>query len=111
MNETDPTGKSAHEPGAKLDQGKNQLGLVFNGFPRALDAVGRVATYGAIKYSPNGWLQVPNGEVRYTDAMYRHLLKEAMGESRDKSTQLLHAAHATWNALARLELILRRSMK
>jgi len=39
--------------------------------------------------------------------MYRHLLKEHIGEQRDKDTQLLHAAHAAWNALARLELMLR----
>lgn len=107
MVETDPTGRAAHEAGAKLDHGKNRLGLVMGGFSRALQAVGEVGTYGATKYSDNGWMQVPDGVDRYTDAMYRHLMKEAAGEQLDKDTELLHAAHAAWNALARLELMLR----
>lgn len=103
----DPQGFSAHDPGAKLDGGKVRLGLVMHGFPRALMAVGEVGTYGAGKYSDNGWMQVPDGESRYTDAMYRHLMAEAAGETTDRESGLLHAAHAAWNALARLELALR----
>lgn len=105
--ETDPTGRGAHEAGAKLDRGKNRLGLVVGGFSRALQAVGEVGTYGANKYTDNGWIEVPDGVNRYTDAMYRHLMKEASGEQRDEDTELLHAAHAAWNALARLDLMLR----
>jgi hypothetical protein len=102
-------GKGAHEPGAKLDAGKARCGLVLGGFARALEEVGRVGTYGAVKYSPDGWVHVPNGVERYTDAMWRHLLREAQGELRDADTDLLHAAHAAWNALARLDLMLRGS--
>lgn len=105
--ESDPTGRTAHEAGAKLDYGKNRLGLVVGGFSRALQAVGEVGTYGANKYTDNGWIEVPDGVNRYTDAMYRHLMKEAGGEQRDEDTELLHAAHAAWNALARLDLMLR----
>lgn len=105
--ELDPTGRKPNDPGAKLDQGKNRLGLVLFGFARALQAVGRVGTYGAKKYSDNGWMQVPDGERRYTDALMRHLMKEAAGEEKDTDTDLLHASHAAWNALARLELMLR----
>ena len=105
--ETDPTGREAGEPGAKLDHGKNRLGLIIGGFPRALWAVGEVGTYGANKYSDNGWMEVPDGVNRYTDAMYRHLFKEAMGEHIDDESGLLHAAQSAWNALARLELMLR----
>lgn len=103
----DPQGFSAHDPGAKLDGGKVRLGLVLHGFPRALMVVGEIGTYGAGKYSDNGWMQVPDGESRYTDAMYRHLMAEAAGEATDRESGLLHAAHAAWNALARLELLLR----
>lgn len=39
--------------------------------------------------------------------MYRHLLAEAQGEAMDSDTGLRHAAHAAWNALARLDLMLR----
>lgn len=109
MIETDPNGKKANEAGAKLDAGKNRLGLVLGGFALALDEVGRVGTFGATKYTPNGWRSVPGGIERYTDAMYRHLMLEAQGEDFDPETELLHAAHAAWNALARLHLMLHRS--
>ena len=107
MSERDPNGTDPHSPGAKLDAGKNRVGLVIGGFARALCAVGEVGTYGANKYTANGWQSVPNGIERYTDAMHRHLLREAVGEARDPDTELLHAAHAAWNALARLDLMLR----
>ena len=107
MRETDPYGMGVHDIGAKLDAGKNRLGLVIGSFSRAIQAIGEVGTYGATKYSRNSWLYVPDGIARYTDAMYRHLMKEHEGEETDKDTEMLHAAHAAWNALARLELILR----
>lgn len=107
--EVDPRGLDAKEPGAKLDGGKPRMGLVLFGFARALQEVGRVGTYGATKYSDNGWISVPDGERRYTDAMMRHLLREASGEDCDADTGLLHAAHAAWNALARLDLALRET--
>ena len=105
--EHDPHGAPANSPGAKLDAGKNRLGLVVGGFARSLKAVGEVATFGANKYTPNGWMSVPNGVERYTDAMYRHLLDEAAGEATDTQTGIAHAAHAAWNALARLDLMIR----
>ena len=101
-----------HEPGAKLDNGKNRLGLIFGGFPRALWQVGLVGTQGANKYSPGGWKTVKNGFERYTDAMDRHYLKENMGEILDPELtemageDIYHAACVAWNALARLELVL-----
>lgn len=105
--ERDPLGKSPNEPGAKLDDGKIMAGLVIDGFARALIEVSKVGTFGAKKYTPNGWITVPNGKDRYLDALYRHLLAESSGEEIDKDSQLLHAAHSAWNALARLDLILR----
>lgn len=100
--EHDPHGLHAHQPGAKLDAGKPRPSLAVLGFSRALLAVSDVATFGAAKYTDNGWVNVPNGHARYTDAMLRHLLREGNGESTDPETGLLHAAHAAWNALARL---------
>lgn len=105
--ETDPNGKQAHEPGSKLDSGKIRAGLVISGFSNALKEVSAVGTFGANKYTPNGWKEVPDGIERYTDAMYRHLLAEASGEANDTDSGLLHAAHTAWNALARLELLLK----
>lgn len=65
----------------------------------ALLMVSEVGTYGANKYTPNGWKDVPDGRDRYFDALWRHLLKVA-SESRDQDTQMLHMAHAVWNMLA-----------
>lgn len=107
-DEVDPNGLSQHSPGAKLDKGKNRLGLVLMDFASALIEVGKVGTYGAGKYTPHGWVTVQDAEERYTDAMFRHLLAEGNGELKDPDTQLLHAAHAAWNALARLRFILER---
>lgn len=105
--ERDPHGTTPHAPGAKLDAGKPRCGLVVLGFPRALLEVSRVGTFGANKYTDHGWKTVPNGIERYTDALLRHLFDEATGEVHDKQSELHHAAHAAWNALARLELMLR----
>ena len=101
-----PLDADPHQPGVKLDTDKNRIGLVMEGFPRALAAIGHVAIYGAAKYTDHGWRIVPNGRARYTDAMYRHLLAEASGHVQDDESGLQHAAHAAWNALARLELML-----
>lgn len=105
--EMDPHGIPADVAGAKLDAGKNRLGLVLMGFARALAQVGAVGTFGAEKYTPHGWVEVPNGIERYTDAMFRHLNYEAQGEEFDPQTDIHHAAHTAWNALARLDLMLR----
>jgi hypothetical protein len=107
VSESDPNGKAQHETGAKLDAGKPRLGLVLGAFANALVEVGKVGTYGAQKYTDNGWLDVPKGKARYTDALLRHVLAET-NETHDPDTLLLHAAHAAWNALARLELVMRK---
>jgi len=107
LGEHDPNGYDPHRAGAKLDAGKNRLGLVLGAFARALNEVGKVGTYGAEKYTPNGWLSVPDALDRYGDAQWRHRLAQEMGEELDPETGLLHAAHEAWNCLARLELILR----
>lgn len=103
--EADPHGLDPHTPGAKLDAHKPRTGLVLLDFSHALTEVAHVGTFGATKYTDHGWLSVPNGRERYTDALFRHLLAN---EPYDPDSGLLHAAHAAWNALARLELQLRQ---
>ena len=92
----------------KYDGGKP---CVFRGvisyFPRAVKQVAEVSTFGANKYAWNGWEEVDDGINRYSDAMMRHFIYEAMGEEDDPDSGLLHAAHGAWGAMARLELILR----
>lgn len=107
--EADPTGKDPHQPGAKLDKDKLRAGLCVTAFANAISAVAEVTTYGAKKYTPNGWVSVPDAEERYTDALYRHLLKDAAGERVDPETGLTHLAHACWNLSAVLELRLRKN--
>lgn len=105
LNAVDPYGKSQHEPGAKLDAGKPKMHLMFSGFSKALVRVADVTTYGADLYSPNGWKSVQDGFNRYSNAMLRHLADES--ETRlDPGSNLEHAAHVAWNALARLQLLL-----
>ena len=105
--EFDPTGKQPHEAGAKLDAGKPLAALVLGDFARALLAVSEVGTFGARKYTASGWIEVPDGIQRYDNALMRHWLKGHAGETHDQDSGLLHAAHLAWNALARLELMLR----
>lgn len=108
MEELDPNGKQFNEPGAKGDAGKVKAGMLLD-FSRALEAVAEVGTYGANKYSRMGWVSVEDGVTRYTDAMFRHLLRER--EVEDEDSGLPHAAQVAWNALARLELMLREGEK
>lgn len=103
MTERDPNGLPLSTPGAKADAGKPRVDLVLDGFPRALMEVARVAAFGAAKYSEHGWMFVPDGYRRYTAAMDRHRLQSGA----DDESGIEHAAHLAWNALARLELLLR----
>lgn len=121
--ENDPTGRHSHEMGAKLDEGKAPI---FRGllqyFPRAIKAVSYNSLYGSLKYAWKSWQEVPDGFGRYSDAMGRHIideetdllgpgdevLMELLGRVVAKPTpQLLHATQAAWNAMARLELLIR----
>lgn len=76
-------------------------------FPRALLAVAKVSEFGAKKYTWNGWETVVNGKQRYGDALGRHLIMEQTDGLTDFDSGLYHAAHVAWNALARLELLLK----
>lgn len=112
-DEKDPSGLDSKTKGAKLDAGKP---AVFQGlldyFPRACIEVARISTLGAAKYSWKGWEAVANGFNRYSDALVRHLCGEAIEGLYDSGPtglgpDVLHAAQVAWNAMARLELLLR----
>lgn len=51
----------------------------------------------------------PEPDVGIEGAMGRHLTGEAIDGPTDPATGLAHAAQVAWNALARLELMLRAS--
>lgn len=105
--EHDPNGIDAHTKGAKLDAGKVRPELIIRGFARALLEVAKVGTYGANKYTDDGWEVVPNAKKRYSNAGLRHKLKRYIGELVDDESKILHLAHECWNLLAELELTLR----
>ena len=91
----------------KYDGGKPKAGTLYEYFPNAINAVNEVSTFGAKKYERGSFVDVPNGEERYNDAMHRHLISEQQGEVLDSESGLRHAAHAAWGALCRLEFQLR----
>jgi hypothetical protein len=66
----------------------------------ALNAVTEVGTFGACKYSPDGWLRVPDGIHRYKDALVRHLMAFLGDEAVDAESKMPHEWHIMWNALA-----------
>ncbi|WNL50898.1 hypothetical protein Murka_0062 [Xanthomonas phage Murka] len=101
-------------PGIKSDSDKHRPTLIFRHMPNAIAAVIECGEFGAKKYDEHpmrcNWDKVEDGLQRYTDAMLRHQLAELGGEDRASDSQLLHAAHAAWNSLARLELIIRQRL-
>lgn len=105
--ESDPTGRSAKEPGSKLDAGKSPI---FQGlldyFPRACLAVAGVSAAGAAKYAWKGWETVPDGINRYNNALARHIINESIEGPMDPEG-FLHKAQIAWNAMAALELFLK----
>lgn len=100
--------ETCSSPGQKFDGGKSPIyrGVLLQ-FPNAIDVCARASQYGANKYSWDNWSKVPDGIERYSDALLRHLAREAAGEILDSDSGLPHHAHIVWNALARSELIIR----
>jgi hypothetical protein len=98
--------------GVKKDAGKAPVVAgCLRLFPLALAEVARISEKAQEKYpSYDNWQRVENGFERYTEALGRHLLAEG-GQERDVESGMLHAGHAAWNALARLELKLRAGEK
>lgn len=105
QDEKDPYGLDQHQSGAKLDQGKLRPALVLGNFPYALEAVTQVGTYGANKYTGNGWKSVPNGLERYHDAAMRHWLKYMSGDRINfEDGEVSHLAQVIWNLMSVYEL-------
>lgn len=85
----------------KSDKGK----LRFDLLPAEwLTGLAEVATYGANKYTDNGWKKVNNGVERYYAAALRHITAWRKGEEVDPESGLPHLIHAAWNCLAVLSL-------
>ena len=109
-SETTENIKQLHLPGMKYDEGKPNLSLVFGGFNKALLDVGYIGTFGARKYTPNGWKDVESLYERYSSALLRHMfaaMSPRVKDIYDNETGRLHLAHVAWNALALTEHMLK----
>ncbi len=82
------------EAGVKLDDGKLKMSLIPH---EALTALGEVLTFGANKYTPEGWRTVTDAKTRYTDALLRHYCAYQSGESVDEESGLSHLKHMLTN--------------
>lgn len=86
------TGKA----GVKDDGGKLRYDLI----PwQAIKGLVQVLTFGARKYSPNGWMSVPDGINRYKAATMRHWVAIETGEFLDPETGLPHIYHVLCNVV------------
>ena len=101
--------KKYPKDGVKHNNGKPQISLLFKQFPKALEAIAKCSEYGHEKYKEAdqdylNYQRVEGGSKAFADAGLRHrLFKEG---TTDLDSQLPHAYHTCWNALAELELIL-----
>lgn len=78
------------EKGVKLDTGKPRMDL----FPlEVAESISKVLTFGAQKYTDNGWQHVPDAVKRYNAAMLRHLTAIDKGELYDEESGLPHIYH------------------
>ena len=90
--------------GAKHDGGKPRWFMLMTNCAKALAGIMGVLEFGAKKYSPGSWVSVPDAEIRYKDALYRHLHELELGNLRDEESGLLHYDHIATNALFLSEL-------
>jgi hypothetical protein len=88
-----------NEPGLKYDSDKIRLDLLPI---RPLEEIGRVLTYGAVKYSERNWEKGFSWSRPYAAAL-RHLFAFWNGETHDKETGLHHLAHAACCVIFLLE--------
>jgi hypothetical protein len=95
------------DDGYKHDGGKPMAGILKE-FNLSLMEVAKVGTFGAKKYERRSWSTISDAEQRYEDALWRHLLAD---EDIDPESGLNHLAHIIWNAMALLQLNIRRRLQ
>ena len=92
--------------GVKLDDAKMRWDLL----PLELvEGIVETLTYGADKYTDNGWQEVPNGYNRYKAAMFRHLVEAERGVMVDSESKIAHLKHFLTNAMFMVHLFDRRN--
>jgi hypothetical protein len=82
--------------GAKADQGKTKWYLL----PwKVIEGVAQIMTFGANKYTEQGWKDVPQAKDRYFAALMRHWRYMDEGVYLDDESGLPHWAHFCCNAV------------
>lgn len=94
----------------KADNGKLRMSLLMVQFGEILRETAGVLTFGADKYPKppldDSWRDVPNGVMRYQDALYRHLDELFVkGDRLDSESGRHHLAHAMCNIVFLYELL------
>lgn len=77
--------------GVKYDGAKTMWSLLPL---KPVQSIVEVLQYGAAKYAPDNWKNVPEGRTRYYDAAMRHLTAWWGGEVLDPDSGCHHLAHA-----------------
>lgn len=86
--------------------------VLFKQFPLALKEVIKCSKAGKIKYDDQdmqNFSRVENAETRYKDAMLRHMAESGQVEDMIQFGEITHEAAVVWNALADLEVKLRKN--
>lgn len=86
--------------GIKYDSQKPEPTLVP---PNAIESVIKILTFGAQKYSRDGWKSLDDLHRRYLNACLRHLLEYQKGNPIDDESGMPHLAHAVCSLLFVLE--------
>jgi len=90
-----------HKKGVKDDSTKLRYDLVL---PQMEESIAAVLTYGANKYTDQGYRDVPNNVERYYAALRRHINAWRRGENNDAESGLHHLAHAATNCLILMDV-------
>jgi hypothetical protein len=81
--------------GLKRDTGKPRISLIP---PEIIFELAKIFTFGEQKYNGAGTWQLLE-DVRFYDALQRHLIAWQMGEVFDPESDEFHSSHALWNML------------
>ena len=106
---------------AERKVGKVKMQLFDEGFPNAVMEIARVMTWAEENkgYKPNDFKNLPNADVEFPAAASRHRVKGFMQKADgvapidrvDEESGIVHLAHAAFNVLSELELILTGKIK
>ena len=101
--------------------GKVKMQLFDEGFPNAILEIAKVMGWAEENkgYKPNDFKNLPNAETEFSAAASRHRVKgfiqKAQGiaaiDRTDEESNIVHLAHAAFNVLAELELVLTGKIK